>query len=542
MSDLRCSCGKHNPNGTALCGACGNPLEEKGKKQTILNMRYEGAARRSQTYSRTFIDHIWNFFSSVKVGIGIIIVLLVVSSLGTILPQEMYIPPTVNPADHYQDEYGLLGKIYYLLGLHNLYQSWWYLLIMASLVVSLIIASVDRFFPLYRSLKNQRVSKHIHFLKRQRLVSESRVSGLIADENLLRQLKEKKYKVRTEANAILAEKGRFSRWGPYVNHIGLIIFLIGGMLRFFPGMFVDEQLWIREGETEVIPGTDGEYYLENHQFLMELYDEDDEVYKNAIEGLGGEVVETFESMVTLYKRKEDGPAGSISELEAIDTYNIQVNNPFKFDRHALYQVSYKLNELNKMRFILENEESGNEIGEFTVDLINPEGQYALANGYSVALNDYFPNFYMNEGTLGTQSRIPDNPAFVFQVDIPNQKESEVSFLSIGQNFDPEEDNEYRIRLSGLETKHVTGLTVRRDYTLPFLIVGGVIFMIGLIQGSYWTHRRIWILQEEGLVILAAHTNKNWYAFQREVIQLTETAGLEQPKDRTLNKPFAKGGE
>ena len=24
----------------------------------------------------------------------------------------------------------------------------------------------------------------------------------------------------------LAEKGRFSRWGPYVNHVGLIIFLI----------------------------------------------------------------------------------------------------------------------------------------------------------------------------------------------------------------------------------------------------------------------------------------------------------------------------
>ena len=49
----------------------------------------------------------------------------------------------------------------------------------------------------------------------------------------------------------LAEKGRFSRWGPYVNHIGLIIFLIGGMLRFVPGMYVDKVLWLREGETKV---------------------------------------------------------------------------------------------------------------------------------------------------------------------------------------------------------------------------------------------------------------------------------------------------
>lgn len=49
--------------------------------------------------------------------------------------------------------------------------------------------------------------------------------------------------------------------GPYVNHIGLIIFLIGAMLRFVPGMYVDETLWVREGETAQIPGTDGKYYL-----------------------------------------------------------------------------------------------------------------------------------------------------------------------------------------------------------------------------------------------------------------------------------------
>lgn len=67
--------------------------------------------------------------------------------------------------------------------------------------------------------------------------------------------------MREQEGSILAEKGRFSRWGPYVNHIGLIIFLIGAMLRFVPGMYVDETLWVREGETAQIPGTDGKYYL-----------------------------------------------------------------------------------------------------------------------------------------------------------------------------------------------------------------------------------------------------------------------------------------
>ncbi|MDF1512129.1 cytochrome c biogenesis protein ResB, partial [Robertmurraya sp. DFI.2.37] len=73
----------------------------------------------------------------------------------------------------------------------------------------------------------------------------------------------KRYKIREEYGNILAEKGRFSRWGPYVNHCGLIIFLFGGILRFVPGMYIDDMLWIREGETKVIPETNGEYYLEN---------------------------------------------------------------------------------------------------------------------------------------------------------------------------------------------------------------------------------------------------------------------------------------
>nr|WP_306301427.1 hypothetical protein [Thalassobacillus sp. C254] len=84
MSKITCSCGQVNPEGTDICQGCGKPLTENVKnKQSILDMRYEGAARRSQTYNKSLIDKIWNFFSSVKVGVGIIVILLVSSSLGT---------------------------------------------------------------------------------------------------------------------------------------------------------------------------------------------------------------------------------------------------------------------------------------------------------------------------------------------------------------------------------------------------------------------------------------------------------------------------
>ena len=93
-------------------------------------------------------------------------------------------------------------------------------------------------------------------------------------EEVKKRLKKRHYQIREENGSILAEKGRFSRWGPYVNHIGLIIVLIGGLLRSVPGMYVDKVLWLREGETKEIPGTNGEYYLKNNKFIFEVYDKE----------------------------------------------------------------------------------------------------------------------------------------------------------------------------------------------------------------------------------------------------------------------------
>ena len=136
---------------------------------------------------------------------------------------------------------------------------------------SIIIASVDRVIPLYKSLKKQRTKRHTSFMKSQRIYGEGQSED--PDDALKKaeeKLKELRYNVKTEDGAILAEKGRFSRWGPYVNHIGLIIFLFGVMLRGIPGFYVDETMWIREGETRSIPGAKG-YYLESKEFIIENY-------------------------------------------------------------------------------------------------------------------------------------------------------------------------------------------------------------------------------------------------------------------------------
>ncbi|MCM3665339.1 cytochrome c biogenesis protein ResB [Mesobacillus subterraneus] len=534
MNEIKCECGHVNPHGTILCESCGRVLEEKEKEKQLVDMRYEGSARRSQTYNKTIIDKIWNFFSSVKVGVWLIIILLVASSLGTIFPQEMYIPPLMPAGEYYQEQYGWLGKLYYDLGFHNLYSSWWYLLLIAALGISLIIASLDRVVPLYRSLTNQRVSRHESFLKRQRMfsVSNADLSGETVDKikNLLTQ---KRYKIREENGNILAEKNRFSRWGPYVNHLGLVIFLLGGMLRFVPGMYVDEILWLREGETKAIPGTEGQYYLKNNAFIFEVYDKekDDEVFQNAIDKVGT-VVKNYQTDATLYKKQGDTVPGEKPELEKVRDQSIQVNKPLKIDGFALYQVDYKLDEMNKMAFKLENKKTGDQFGDVAVDLYDPEMNYDLGNGYKVEVMSYFPDFEFNEdGEPATKSRIPNNPAFIFKMFTPDKPEGEISFVAIRQTIEPMGDNDYKMIFNGVETKNVTALTVRKDLTLWLIGLGGLIFMIGVVQGAYWNHRRLWIRRVDSQIWTAAHTNKNWHGLKRELDTIFADSGIKAPEDQ-----------
>src|SRR5699024_3005486 len=93
------------------------------------------------------------------------------------------------------------------------------------------------------------------------------------------------------------------------------------------------------------------------------------------------------------------------------------------------------------------------------------------------------------------------------------------------------DLKYKLSMDGFETRDVSGLTVRRDYTLPFFIIGAAIFMIGVIQGMYWQHRRVWIHPKNEGIILAAHTNKNWHGIQKDIQKAIADTDIEMIVDQ-----------
>ncbi|MDW0115600.1 cytochrome c biogenesis protein ResB [Sporosarcina thermotolerans] len=537
MSKIKCQCGHENPFGIVLCEQCGRPMTEEAKKADVVDMRYEGSARRSQTYKRSIIDKIWNFFSSVKIGVSIIVAVLATSAIGTLFPQKFYVPVREEEMlAYYERLYGFIGTLYYKLGFYDMYNSWWFKILIGMLGTSIIIASVDRVIPLYKSLKKQRTKRHTSFMKRQRVYgigsSENPDLALTKAEE---KLKEMKYNVKMEDGAILAEKGRFSRWGPYVNHTGLIIFLFGILLRGIPGFYVDETMWIREGELRSIPGAP-EFYLKSNDFSMEYYtkEEASEVFGDALDRVGT-IVKNYQTDVTLYKLKEDLLPGS-TDMDLVKDYSIIVNKPLKFDGYSIFQMDYRLNELKSMTMQLVEKKTNKSFGEFTIDLDDPEGVYKLNDGAQVNLIGYYADYDgVENGEPVSKSPIPNNPAFIFDMKTLEKPQGEKSFVAIRQTLETEE-NAYAVKFVSADTRDISGLTIRKDKTLYILLFGGLIFMIGVCQGSFWNHRRIWVQKGEGEELLvAAHTNKNWFTLKKELDEVKNFANLPKYEDRRDNE-------
>ncbi|WP_027964498.1 cytochrome c biogenesis protein ResB [Halalkalibacillus halophilus] len=533
---VKCECGHVNHEGTVLCEACGKPISgnqhiDGNDQNDVLEMRYEGSARRSKTYKRTIVDKTWGFFSSVKVGVWLIVITLIASSLGTIYPQEQFKNSPLPSSQFYEEEYGLTGKIFYQLGFHNMYDSWWYIVLVALIGISIIIASIDRFVPLRRALKNQSVKRNEIFVKRQRLVSEN---NTLNDEDLTslkENLKKKRYKVSEEDGHIMAEKNRFSRWGPYVNHIGLIIILLAAIFRMFDLMHTEEYVWVREGETRVLPNTNQEYYIENTEFIYEEYDSnEEEQFRVALENVENPVPKNFQTNAIIYRSTEDTITGQLPDMEEVTRGQIRLNQPLTFDGFALYQAGTQLeSEYRTIGFDLENDEE--TLGSFEFDTDEAPYSFELEDGLEVEVDNYFPELEFTDNGPSSFSKFPRNPGIIFSIENPETTNVERFFYLQEDVISLSDDNELNLSVSDIDRRSASGISITRDYTLPIFGLGAAIFMIGVVQGLYWYHRRIWIHPTESSYHIGVHTNKNWFGMKKELEEITKDTNVQSFHDQ-----------
>ncbi|NMO96938.1 cytochrome c biogenesis protein ResB [Paenibacillus lemnae] len=547
--NTKCECGHQNPVGTVLCEACGKPLADEAASQDILEMRYDGVARRSQKENPGVIDLVWNFFSSVKVAIYLIIMTTIGSMLGSIYPQESTFL-NIDPSVYYKEEYGQLGHIYYLLGLSHTYTSWWFVLLLVMIGASLVICSLDRVLPLYKALSRQRVPKHMSFLTRQRVTLQTDVNneGTAWVDRITPLIRKKGYRVRTDGGTLLAEKQRFSRWGPYVLHIGLIVFLLAVLARGLPGLHMDTHMGFQEGEPKQIPDTS--YYLENDGFTVQFYSEED--LPDEFKGKGKVLPEKFETQAILYECEANCDLGQEPELKEVMRHQIEVNHPLNYNGLKAYQFDYDLTPtIISVSPTLVHADSGEEFGQFTLNIRNPERTYEVGP-YTMTLKEKYSDFGLNaEGKPSNMSSSQNAPAFLFLIQGPDLPEDGVQYFYFPKQIDKERFQQdalnkqlgggelrFNLEVGSMEdvelSQSTTYLNIRIDKAMPFVWVGAGIGMLGLVLGFYFQHRRIWLRVDDGKLTLGAHTNKNWFGLRKEISSILKQMDLEVDEKSLVN--------
>ena len=263
-----------------------------------------------------------------------------------------------------------------------------------------------------------------------------------------------------------------------------------------------------------------------------MYNPDDAKFAEAIEKAGA-VPKNYETELTLMKKTGTNEDGS-PQLEQVDVGSTKVNHPFKFDKFEVYQEQYSSRpEFMSMSFNVADRETNETYGPFTVDLTNPEPTYDLGD-VTVTLKDLYPDFEVKDGQPNTKSPRALNPAFFMSVD-STEGVSETNLIGIRLNV-ADETNRYEIQFAGTEMASTSGLRVKSDSTYPILFVGGTIFMIGIVMGMYWPHRRVWIRRfDDTDVLVAGFTNKNPSSLRREVSPLLEANHLPMWEDQAMFK-------
>jgi len=435
-----------------------------------------------------FLDILFNLFRSVKLTIGLLILLAIVSVIGTLIRQNA-------PSAEYIQRYGVdLYNVLNFFNLFDMYHSWWFSAILILLVVNLIACSLRRIKgilsqvfrgPETKALEDSMV-RTLPYVEKVRTLAPSKKEEEI--QSYLRKWLKNPDRIETESSVTLySEKGRFSRLGFPITHLSILLILVGGLVGSFYGFrgFVN----ILEGETvdrvfmrvkdEEIARPLG-FKVRCDDFSLTYYD---------LPGRKEKHVKEYTSILTILDKGQE-----------ILKQTIQVNHPLRYRGLAFYQSSY--GAIHDVSLGVQRKDKK----EKTV-LKLMEGETAPLPNSNTRIRILRYAHQVHNFGEGVQ-------VVLFK---PNQEPRPFWLLKNFPKLDQQRGDEFFLTFEGFTEKEYTGLQVTRDPGVWIVWVGSGLMILGLIISFFFSHQRVWAKlpkSPEGEIILAGSTNKNRLAFEK----------------------------
>lgn len=421
---------------------------------------------------------------SVRLTIALFLLLAGGAVLGTLIPQNLSLP-------EYQQIYGpFVSRFLLVLDVTDLYHSVWFVGLIVTLALNLIACSIRRFPSAWKALGTPQRPLTDQLWEtvpiRRTLQSDEDPHNVV--QWIRKTLGRGRWKVRQENVGadihLTAQKGRYSRMGVFVAHLGVVVILSGGLLGILWGF--NGSIQVPQGKTvarvqDRHHGTwrDLGFQVRCDAFLMSTYaDGTPKEYRSDLSFL------------------EDG--------EVTTKGIVRVNHPFKFGGFVFYQSSYGYSASVTLEAMAS---SGGPIRRIQLE-VGDMASMSLDGKTRIRPMRYEPNFQgMGPAVLLAILRQGSHP--------------------IGGWFrkgePPAPIDGWNLRFLEAEAQPWTGLQVRKDPGVWVVWVGCTLILIGCTMAFFMPNRRIWIRvrrqRGKALCHMAASSPKGRQGLEEKVNRL-----------------------
>jgi cytochrome c biogenesis protein len=456
----------------------------------------------------------WSFFASVYLTIILLVFTVVLSIVGTLIPQQdaarefaKGIPPG-------------LASFLQTMQVFDLFHSVWLFLLMLLLSMNLIVCSLNRWPLTWKQFRGAPFSGEeglFRGLSPECIFLCDKDVGIMTGrlEGLLNRKYQKisKSEEKEDTVIICGERGRYSRFAVYVVHLSLLLLILGALTGAFWGW--EGYVNIGEGETADAIDLKGGKGAKTLPFTIRCDKFIVAFYENG-------APKTYRSDLTFLKDNKmlyQGP--------------LLVNHPISLEGVRVYQASYGSSPDGRASLAFYR---GGKEGK--IIKVGPGESFSLPEKEGTVQIVRLEENLMQMGPAAkilVRSGQGEVSFWVF-LHIDKIREMNPGVTEQVPMFNPALFKPYLFVLKGIEERYYTGLQVSSDPGAPLVAAAAVLMMVGLIGTFFSSHRRIWIkiqpAGEKTKISVAARTNKHPVVLDREVRQLTEQIKVSLEKEST----------
>ena len=437
--------------------------------------------------------YLWRQLTSMRTALILLLLTALAAIPGSLLPQRTNGPIPVR--DFFEQNPGL-AKFLDQLWMFDVYGSPWFSSIYILLFISLIGCVIPRTIEHAKSTISEppaapsRLERMEHYQSFEGDLSQAAI-----------YLKSKRFRIRSEADWISAEKGYLREFGNLIFHLSLILILLGVSVGSLFGMRADSIVNIGERFTNIPTNYDsvtyGKLFNEKNLPPFLIKAEDFKAKYNPVTSAPEDY--------TLYVSVADTP-----EAQPRRT-TIKVNAPLKFGSTSVYLQANGYSPL----VTVENAK-GEIVYQGAVPLLPQDSNLASIGAIKVPDTDpqigfvtsFFPTYELPEGQPA-RSAYPevldprlligvwvgdlqvDNgiPQSVYKLNTEKMREIGTVAMRIGERYEFAEGS---ITFEGYVPW--VNLNIVRDPGKSLALIGGILAIIGLLASLFARHRRIWVRQ------------------------------------------------